>query len=111
MGFLRLSHHLRMDSKGRLSVLSGNSVHSGCWLPPLRCLWNAVVLTTGCCLHAWGKGPAMVWAVPVMLALAGATPGVWSLHQHRSAALPSWVLVHIHCVTAIRYPTSLRATD
>lgn len=57
-----------MESKGRLSVLSANSGHSGCWLPPLRCLWNAVVLTTGCCLHAWGKGPAMVWAIPGRLA-------------------------------------------
>lgn len=49
---------------------------------------------------------ALPWSGPYLAGwpLAGATPGVWSLHQHRSADLPSWVLVHVHCVTASKVP-------
>lgn len=78
MGFAWLSHYLRTcppAGKGRVSVLSGNGRHSSCCLLPLQCLWNAVILTTGCCLAAWGEGPAMVW-----------------------------VMAHVHCVTVSRVP-------
>lgn len=83
---------------------SGNSRHSSCCLPPPAPCDAYGMLGYRGSLAAWGEGPAMIWAVPDMLALVGATPGVCGISTGQLVCQArSWYVI---TVTGIRHPTA-----